>query len=306
MTRGDNLKLKSKLVAGASSLVMAGGMIGLAAPAAHAAVVLSPVIIDTTAGPQTVGNCSNAVQLIKLTTPVKGVGLGDQTRDNVKAAGNLAKDQTTHVAVNGGGTCSGVTPHGDKHIPFPATGSQGESNLTAKSMAVSITGNASCAQDAPASPGPATFDIENDATKNNAYPLHGKITWTFNETYNDLITALPKPYKMQAMVQVLGFSDTLVDVIDVGGTVLTGVNAGAAASGSVWFDPVAKTGGNTGYNTGYEIDLFTAVGCQDDPAVGPGATVDNANLLQVLSGGGASTPSLLGSVTGGIDFSFGE
>jgi len=300
------LKLKGKVLAGASALGMAGGLIGVAAPAANAAVVLTPVIIDTTAGPQNLGECVNTVQLVKLTTPTKGVGLGDQTLDNVKAAGNVAKDQTSHLAVNGGGQCSGVTPHGDKHIPFPGTGSQGESNLTAKSAAVSITGNASCAQDA----GGLAFDIENDATKDNSYPLHGKITWTFNETYNDLITALPKPYKMQAALQVLGFSTNPLtpDVIDVGGIVLSGVNAGAMVSGGVWFDPVAKTGGATGYNTGYEVDLSAAVGCQDDTDLGPTnpLQLNDANIATVLSGGGPATLSLLGSATPGLQFDVGN
>ncbi len=302
MTRGDNLKLKSKLVAGASSLVMAGGMILVAAPAAHA----TPVIIDTTGGPQQVGVCTDTVQLVKLTTAVKGVGLGDQTLDNVKAAGNVAKDQNSHLVVNGGGSCSGVTPHGDKHIPFPTSGSNGVSGLTAKSAAVSITGNASCAQDA----GGTAFDQENDATADNAYPLHGKITWTFNNTYNDLITAAPKPYKMQAMVNVLGFSANPLtpDVIDLGGMVLSGVNAGAIVGGSVWFDPVVKDGGAAGYNTGYDVDLGAAVGCQDDtetPSTHP-AQVNDANIGTVLSGGGPATPSLLGSTTPGITFTFGE
>jgi ribosomal protein S28E/S33 len=298
------LKLKSKVLAGASALAMAGGLIGVAAPAAHAAVVLTPTVI--TPGGFHSGECVNTVQLVKLTTPVKGVGLGDQTRDAVKAAGNVAKDQTSKLAVNGGGQCSGVTPHGDKHIPFPGSGSQGESNLTAKSAAVSITGNASCAQDAPASPGPPTFDVENDATAANAFPLSGKITWTFNETYVDLISLLVKPYKMQAMVEVLGFTGTVGDVIDVGGIVLSGVNAGAIVSGSVWFDPVAKTGGASGYNTGYEIDLGSAVGCQDDLTAGPDPNVNNANIGTVLSGGGPATLSLLGSSTAGLQFDMGE
>jgi hypothetical protein len=274
------LKLKSKVLAGASALAMASGLISVAAPAAHAVVT-------------NVGTCENAVQLVTLTTPTKGVGLGDQTVDNVKAAGNLAKDQTSKLVVNGGGTCSGVTPHGDKHIPFPPSGPNVVSGLTAKSAAVSITGNASCASDAP--------NMAIDATAANAYPLHGKITWTFNQTYVDLITAFVKPYKMQVMVQVLGFNPGFLDVIDVGGIVLSGVNAGAAVSGQVWFDPVAKTGGATGYNTGYEIDLVNASGCADAVPV-----AGNANITKVLSGSGLATPSLLGSAVPGLSFDFGE
>jgi hypothetical protein len=169
--------------------------------------------------------------------------------------------------------------------------------LTPKAMATVMTGNASCAKG---------NDVANDATADNAYPLHGKITWTFNETYTDLITAAAKPYKMQAMVSFLGFSPTIQDVVDVGGIVLSGVNAGAVVSGQVWYDAVAKTGGASGYNTGYELDLLGSAKCEDDPAGPPGAALNNANILQVLAGGGASTPSLLGSVTPGLSFDFGE
>jgi hypothetical protein len=84
------------------------------------------------------------------------------------------------------------------------------------------------------------------------------------------------------------------------------VNAGAMVSGGVWFDPVAKTGGASGYNTGYEIDLSSAVGCQDDATVGPDPNVDNANITTVLSGGGPSTLSLLGSSTPGLQFTMGS
>jgi hypothetical protein len=281
------VKLKGKMLAGASALAMAGGLIGIAAPAAHAVVTNA-------------GTCENSVSLVKITTPTKGVGLGDQTRDNVKAAGALAKDQTSKLVVQGGGTCSGVTPHGDKHIPFPPTGNNVVTGLTAKAQATVITGNASCAQG---------NDVPNDATAANAYTLHGKVTWTFNQTYTDLITLAVKPYKMQAMISVLGFNPTPPgDSIDIGGIVLSGVNAGASVSGGVWFDPVIKTGGASGYNTGYELDLASAAGCADDPAspTPPGSALDDANIGIVLSGSGAATPSLLGTVRPGFSFDFGE
>jgi hypothetical protein len=166
---------------------------------------------------------------------------------------------------------------------------------------VSLTGNASCASGATA--------VAADATAASAYPLNGKLTWTFTQTYTDLITAKIKPYKMQAALSLLGFDPVLPDVVNLGGQVLTGVNAGAllatTASGpspsNIWEDPVSKTGGASGYNTGYELDLASAVGCAD-------GTAGNANILQVLSGGGgASSTSLLGSApTNGLIFEFGE
>jgi hypothetical protein len=269
------LKLKSKLVAGASTLVMAGGMIGIGAPAAHAVVTH-------------VGDCGGSVALVKLAGTVKGQGLTDQTTQ-VKITGNVAKDQTSKGVVNGGGNCNGVIRPGDLHVPNGPT-----PTLHAKAEAISFLGNVSCANGATA--------VAADATAANAYPANGKITWTFDTTYNDLLTGLPKPWKMQAAVALLGFNPAPgPDVVDVGGIVLSGVNAGATVSGSIWEDPVALTHGATGYNTGYELDLGTAAGCAD-------GTPNNANILIVLSGGGgASATSLLGSnLPNSLSFDFGE
>jgi hypothetical protein len=242
------------------------------------------VAAPASAVPTPVGACDSSVSLIKLKGPVKGSGLGDQTVP-VKASGNLAKDQTTKVAI--GGNCSGITNPLDTHIPFA-----GPLALTPKSQAVSLKGNASCASGATAEAA--------DASAAAAYPLNGKITWTFNETYTDLITAKVKPYKMQAGIAALGFNPAGPDVLDIGGLVLSGVNAGAAVLGNIWEDPVAKTGGATGYNTGYELDAAPALGCVD-------GTAGNANILQVLSGGGGSSAtSLLGSTAAGLAFQFGE
>jgi hypothetical protein len=275
VTKEKPLRLKSKLLAGASTLVMAGGMIGIAAPPAHAVVTH-------------VGDCGGSVALVKLASTTKGVGLTDQTQQ-VKITGAIAKDQTSKTAVNGGGTCSGVIRPGDLHVPNGA-----HSGLTAKAEAISFLGNTSCANGATA--------VAADATAANAYPPNGKITWTFNQTYVDLTTALVHPYKMQADVALLGFNPTPgPDVVDVGGIVLTGLNAGATVSGSIWEDPVALTHGASGYNTGYELDLATAAGCAD-------GTPNNANILIVLSGGGgASATSLLGSnLPNSLSFDFGE
>jgi hypothetical protein len=275
--KGDNtLKLKSKLLAGASSLVMASSLMAVAAPSAHAVVTH-------------VGDCGGAVGFYKLTSAVKGQGLGDQTA-YVKVAGNLAKDQTSKLAVNGGGSCSGKVRPGDTHVPQPPA------FVTGKSQAVVLTGNGTC----------ATGDgVDDDANAANAWPINGKITWTFNETYTDMISLGIKPYKMQADVAILGFNPGFLDVVDVGGITLSGINVGTQVSGQIWEDPVAKTGGASGFNTGYELDLLSAAGCADN-------TPGNANILQVLSGGGNlngddSSTSLLGSVgVSGLSFDAGE
>lgn len=275
------MKLKTKLAAGAGSLVMATSMMAMAAPAAHAVVT-------------TVGSCTGQVSLVKISSPVKGVGLTDQTVRNVKVAGALAKDQTSKLVVNGGGTCNGIYRAGDKHVPAPPVGG-GNTTVAATglvSQSISLLGNASCANGAAA--------VAVDATVADAYPLTGKITQKWTSTFTDLLTASPKNYASQSAITLLGFNPTLPDVVDVGGLVLSGVNAGANVSGDIWEDPVAKTGGASGYNTGYELDLASAAGCAD-------TTVNNANLAIVLSGGGgASGTSLLGSTTSGLTFKTGE
>jgi hypothetical protein len=276
------LRLKTKLVAGAGSLVMATSMMAVAAaPSAHAAVT-------------SMGSCQGAVQLVKLASPVKGIGLGDQTTRSIKITGALAKDQTTKALVNGGGTCSGVYRAGDKHVPAPPVGSGNTvlSTLNALSQSVSLLGNVSCANGAPA--------VAVDANAADAYPATGKITWKFSQTYTDLINAATKFYGMQADVVLLGFDPSQLDVVDLGGVVLTGVNAGGIVGGSIWEDPVSKTGGGSGFNTGYELDLASAAGCAD-------TTPNNANLTIVLSGGGgASGTSLLGGTATGLNFHSGE
>jgi hypothetical protein len=246
---------------------------------------MAAVAAPASAAPTVVGGCGGSVSLLKLTTAVKGVGLGDQTTF-VKAAGNLAKDQTSKTAI--AGNCAGVHRPGDTHVPPPYT----HATLTPKSQAAALSGNASCASGATAQAA--------DASAAAAYPLNGKITWTFTQTYTDLITAGTKPFKMQADVAALGFNPAGPDVLDLGGIVLSGINAGAQVSGNIWEDPVAKTGGATGYNTGYELDAAPALGCVD-------GTPNNANIAQVLSGGGGATAtSLLGSSATGLVFSFGE
>jgi hypothetical protein len=276
------LKLKTKLVAGAGSLVMATSMMAMAAPAAHAVVT-------------TDGTCTGQVSLVKISSPVKGVGLTDQTERSVKVAGALAKDQSTKALVNGGGTCHGIYRAGDKHVPSgaPGSGNVVVAPTSLDSQSISLLGNSGCANGATA--------IAVDATVADAYPLTGKITQKWHSTYIDLLTLAPKNYASQADVTLLGFNPSYLDVVDVGGTVLTGVNAGATVSGNIWEDPVAKTGGSDQYNTGYTLDIASAAGCAD-------GTAGNANLTIVLSGGGgASSTSLLGSTgTAGLTFSSGE
>jgi hypothetical protein len=259
------VRLKTRVLGGASALAIAGSMLALTAPAAHAVV---------TPG----GSCSGEVALAKITPP-----LTDQTAA-VKITTALLKDLTTKAAI--GGTCNNtVTPSGGNIPSPPAT-------LHPKAFASALTGRVSCANGATA--------VAVDATAATAYPANGKITVTMTETYTDTVTNLVHPYQIQEYVSLLGFNAAGPDVVDLGGIIIKGASVGAAVSGNIWEDPVAKTGGTSGYNTGYELDLGNAVGCAD-------GTPNNVSIAQVMTGGGgASATSLLGSNTTGLSYQFGE
>jgi len=258
------VQIKTRLLAGASTLAIAGSMIAVAAPAAQAA-------------PTVVGGCGGSIILATITP-----ALGDQTQIGTVVKTKLLKDLTTKQAI--AGDCSSAVRPGDPIHPAGGL----VSPLTPKAEAASLLGNASCANGATATAA--------DANAAAAWPLNGKITWTMTQS-----NALAKPYAIQADIQGLGFNAAAgPDVLDVGGIVLKGAAVGATVTGDIWFDPVSKTGGSSGYNTGYELDLTNALGCAD-------GTPNNATISTVLSGGGGgSSTSLLGSTANGVSFSLGE
>ncbi len=253
------MSLKTKLLAGASALTLAGGLALVAAPAAQAA-------------PTNIGHCDGSIILGTITP-----ALTDVTQIGVVVKTKLLKDLTTKTAI--AGDCSSVVRPGDPIHPAGGL----VSPLTPKAEAASLLGNASCASAA------------NDPNSAAAWPLNGKITWTMTQL-NDLL----KPYQIQADVQIMGFDPAGPDVVDLGGIVLKGVAVGATVSGNIWEDPVTLTGGTSGYNTGWTLDLTNALGCGD-------ATPGNASISTIMSGGGGGTAtSLLGSSATGVAFSLGE
>ncbi len=192
----------------------------------------------------------------------------------------LLKDQTTKALL--GGSCTAPPRTGDPNIP-PASGA-----VNPKAVAAALTGNAACS---------APVDDPNSAA---AWPLNGKITFTMTQTYTDMVKLTVKPYQIQADISLLGTGSGGPDTVDVGGIVLKGLGAGAIVKGDLWQDPVTLTGGNTGYNTGYTLDLVGAAGCAD-------ATPGNASITNTMFGGGsASSASLIGSVANGLEFTLGE
>jgi hypothetical protein len=229
---------------------------------------------STGGGPTVVGDCSGQV-LLGAVSP----SLTDATQRGVKITGALAAVQHTTTKI--GGTCNASPRTGDPKMPPPS------GTLHPKAVGLSLLGNASCSTPT------------NDSNAADAYPLNGKITWTMTEQYTDPTTNLVHSYKIQAAIAVLGTGAGGPDVEDVSGIVLTGLAPGALVHGDIWQDPVVKTGGASGYNTGYTLDMTNANACAD-------ATAGNALIKKVLiGGGGTSSSSLLGSTTAGVRFELG-
>lgn len=262
------MNLKTRLLSGASVLAIAGGVFVAAAPAAPAEVTQ-------------VGACEGQALLATFYNSANALApLTDVTQKGVTVKTKLLSDQTTKAKI--AGDCDTATRPGE-----PGYDTNGEiAALTPKAVAGKLVGNASC----------YTTDLGGDPNEADAWPLSGKIVFTGTQL-NDL----GKPVQIQAQITVLGFDPVIADAVNVGGIVLKGPGVGATAGGQIWFDPVAKTGGATGYNTGYELDLGQALGCADE-------TPNNAALAQVMvGGGGATSTSLLGSEgISGITFSIGQ
>jgi hypothetical protein len=258
----NHVRLKTRVLGGASALAIAGSMLAMTAPAAHAAVTPA-------------GSCGGQVGLAKIVPP-----LGDQTQPVVITTA-LLKDLTSKTAISG--TCNNLV----QAPQLNATNGAVPATLHPKAFASKLAGNSSCANGAAA--------MAADATAGTAYPINGKITVTMTE-----LNALAKPWQIQEYVSLLGFNAAGPDVVDLGGIIIKGPSVGGAVSGNIWEDPVTKTGGTSGYNTGYELDLTNALGCAD-------GTPNNASIAQTMFGGGStSSTSLLGSTAVGTSYQFGE
>jgi len=221
------------------------------------------------AAPTPVGACTGQVLLGTFTPALK-----DVEQIGVSNAVKLLADQTTKVKI--AGDCSSATRVGDPINP----GGGFVSPLTPKAVAGKLLGNFGC-EAAFATPA--------------AWAPNGKITFTMTQ-----LNALAKPYVVQTDVQATGAGTGGPDTINLRGIVLKGAAVGGQVTGDVWFDPVSKTGGASGYNTGYELDIVQAIGCQD-------GNPNTALIPTVLIGGGAATStSLIGSTAGGLLFTLGQ
>jgi hypothetical protein len=226
----------------------------------------------TAVGGTSVGQCAGSIALGTVAP-----SLADATQVGVTLKTKLLKDLGTKTAL--AGDCSAIVRPGDSIHPAGGL----ISPLTPKAMAASLVGNASCA------------DASDDPNAAAGWPLNGKITWTMSQ-----LNELGKPYQIQADVSVSGTSSAGADVVDVGGIVLKGAAIGARVGGTLWEDPVVRSTGASGYNTGYGLDLANATACGD-------STAGNASISTVMIGGGGSTAtSLMGNNAEGITFTLGE
>jgi hypothetical protein len=264
------LKLKTRVLGAVSTLALAGGMVAIAAPAA-------------TAAPTVIGSCGGQVGLATLTPAIT-----DQTQLNVVIKTKLLKDVTTKTAISG--DCSSASRPGDPINPAGGL----VTPLTPKAVAASLLGNTGCASGATAQ--------AVDATAAAQWSPNGKITFTMTQ-----FNALAKPWQIQGDIAFLGAdpSQPTGDVINVGGIVLKGAAVGATISGGIWQAPATLLPkGDPGqpgvYNTGYGLDLASALGCADN-------TPNNATIGTTLfGGGGSSATSPLGSTASGLIFSLGQ
>jgi len=270
------LSIKTKLIGGASALVLTGSMLAFAAPAANATVTQ-------------VGHCDNLLALgsAKSATinPSTGKNYGITDLDNLDGAiGSKGVDPNTVGGTNLG-SCSfpvnvaqGV-PDGGKPV---GVWSNGTHNLTKWSTKLYSR----------------EFDCDTtDTGDTTEWAPSGALSMTFS----DIIASTTKNAAITAQVTVDGFAGTgTSDVVNFHGIVTKGAVLGADVKGQTEFDPTVKDKTQT-TNTpypGYQFDVAGAVGCTT-------ATKGDANILLFNNGSVGGNSQLLGQPVSGITFNKG-
>jgi hypothetical protein len=277
------LSIKTKLIGGASALVMAGGMLAFAAPAANAAVT-------------TMGTCNNLLALGSAKSSTVGLGITDQ--DNLSGALST-KGVGFPSKTDPLGTCTTTAnqgaPDSGKPVGLLAGGSHTVTKWGTKLFSREFDCNTT------------------DVTDNSEWSPSGALSITFADTV--LVNGIPKPNSLTAQVTVDGFTDpdnnpaTPSDVVAFHGIVIKGDLLGSDVAGETEFDPIVKDTTqktNPGpYNGnvqppyyGYQYDLANGLGCQD-------ATPNNANILLFMNGSVGGHSQLLLTPLSGITFTKG-
>jgi hypothetical protein len=280
--------LKTRVLAVAGAVAMAGGMIAMAAPAANAA-------------PTPAGSCVGAAVLGKVNP-----GLTD-TPTNEVITTSVLKDTTTKAAI--GGQCTGLV------LNAQDTAIQGTPPATIHpgSIATKLIGTASC----------QSTDQNNNPVVGD-YPLTGKQT---TNSITTELNNIGKKWQMQAYITIQGFDPSALDVVDVTGLVSKGLSVGAVETATFWENPVVKgtdpEGDGTNnptadganhtddniFNSGYSVDdnfaLNTLVKCLGGTPLGE---IPAPGITTVAIGGGGATASspILGSNAAGASFALGQ
>jgi hypothetical protein len=273
------LSIKKRLIGGASTLALAGGMLAFAAPAAHAAVT-------------TIGTCQNLLALgtAKSATinPSTGKPYGITDMDNLDGAlGTKGVDPAVNKGTNLG-TCSfpvnvaqGV-PDSSKPVGLWANGTKTITKWGTKLYS-------------------REFDCNiNDTSDTTEWSPSGALSLTFSD-----LNAQAKANSITAQVTVDGFApptppNTSSDVVNFHGIVTKGAALGADVAGQTEFDPIVadKTQLTGTPYFGYQYDLANALGCQTP-------TVGDANITAFMNGSVAGKSQLLGNNVSGITFTKG-
>ena len=220
------MSIKTRLLAGAGVLALAGGTLVAAAPVAHA---------DVTLGQNLIG-CSGQVTISSL-NPTLGSGDAHYVKTALKRSdgsvhssltgaedlGPAPTDATTCLVDSGITTNNTSTDVGTKTNPYDnQTNGQGLLNMTSGPFATSakvsgaIAGSASCNRVDPG----LTVDYP------QSYPLNGKVIWKFGQA-----DAAAKQIQMQQFVR-LGTdpADSDVTHITITGIVIKGPGVGGTAN----------------------------------------------------------------------------
>jgi hypothetical protein len=215
-------------------------------------------------GGTSAGSCSGAKLLVgkAVGTDPANLGLTDQTH-RVTMGASLMTDLATKTKI--AGTCSGLV------VPSDYIGGAIPSTLHPKSIALKLSGFASCASSASARTA--------DATKSGAFMLSGNLSITMNELDAQLV---PKPFKVLAYVAAK-YDPASTDVLTFTGIVKTGASLGATVSGKLYLDPVSKITPalKPPSGTGYQFDSAGLGHCTD-------GTANNASIVQAQLGNGSS------------------
>ena len=226
------MSIKTRLLAGASTLAIAGGMMAAVAPAAHAATTLmtcSGTSLIATLNP-TLG--SSDAKYVKAASKRNDGSVNHLSLTGSQDLGPSTTDSTSCALNAGITTTNAATDAGVKLNPYDnqtADGSEpnGYSTLTMGSIAsaakiAGVTGgSASCNR---ADPGLVT-------TFPRAYPLNGKLVYKFLEL-------TPTAVQIQAQAYIrLGTDpiDTDITHITVRGIVIKGPGVGGDVSGTLAF-----------------------------------------------------------------------